>query len=115
MVWFLLAVVVLAGAGFVYKLVEFMATLKEDPSQSFALMPIVTYLCVAAGFFCLLLWAALSGHFRNVESVKERMLENERELDRRLGFYPGHRSGPPPDTEGEGWLSIPWRGEASEE
>lgn len=82
MLIFLVTVVVLAGAGFVFKLVEFIATFQEDPSQSFALMPVVTYLAVAAGFFCLLSWSVLSGHFRDMEAPKYDMLEREKELDR---------------------------------
>lgn len=78
-----LAVVVLAGAGFVFKLAEFARTLRESADVSFALMPIVTYLAVATGFFLLLAWAALGGHFRDLEGPKHFMLENERELDRR--------------------------------
>jgi hypothetical protein len=87
----LFVVVVLgAGGGFAFKLVEFAQTLRAGPDVSFALMPIVTYLVVAAGFFCLLAWATLGGHFRDLESPKHFLLENERALDAATP-----RSGPP--------------------
>ncbi len=78
---FFLVVLVSAGCAFVFKLVEFARTLHDAPDVSFALMPIVTYLVVAGGFFCLLAWALLGGHLRDVEGPKYFMLENERALD----------------------------------
>ena len=85
MLVFLIFVVILSGLGFLFKLVEFIATFDEDPSQSFALMPVVTYLTVASGFFCLLIWSILGGHFRNIEQAKYDMLENEKKLDQAEG------------------------------
>ena len=79
--WTFVAVVGCAGIGFVFKLVEFAHTLRASPDVSFALMPIVTYLVVAVGFFCLLAWATLGGHFKDLEGPKHAMLENERALD----------------------------------
>jgi hypothetical protein len=81
LLWTFGAVVAAAGGGFIFKLVEFSQTLRASPEVSFALLPIVTYLTVAAGFFCLLLWAALGRHFRDLEGPKHFMLENERALD----------------------------------
>ena len=83
MLIFLVTVIALAGAGFVFKLVEFIHTMQADASESFALMPVVTYLCVASGFFCLLLWSVFGGHFREMEKPKHAMLANEQDLDRR--------------------------------
>ncbi len=76
-----LVVLVTAGGAFLFKLVEFARTLHESPDVSFTFMPIVTYLVVAGGFFCLLGWALLGGHLRDVEGPKHFMLENERALD----------------------------------
>ena len=76
-----LVVLVTAGAAFLFKLVEFARTLRDAPDVSFTFMPIVTYLVVAGGFFCLLGWALLGGHLRDVEGPKHFMLENERALD----------------------------------
>ena len=42
------------------------------------------YLLASLGFFCLLMWAALNGMFRDLEQPKYNMLENERELDRNV-------------------------------
>jgi hypothetical protein len=81
LIGFFLLVLVTAGAAFIFKLVEFARTLHDSPDVSFALMPIVTYLVVAGGFFCLLGWALLGGHLRDVEGPKHFMLENERALD----------------------------------
>jgi nitrogen fixation-related uncharacterized protein len=74
-------VVVAAGVGFVIKMVEFAKTLHDAPEVSFALMPIVTYLVVAGGFFFLLAWSFFSGHYKDVEGPKHFLLSNERELD----------------------------------
>jgi hypothetical protein len=81
LLWTFIAVVACAGCGFVFKLIEFGHTLHASPDVSFALMPIITYLVVAAGFFCLLTWATLGGHFKDIEGAKHFMLENERALD----------------------------------
>lgn len=74
-------VVVAAAFGFVFKMVEFARTLRDSPDVSFALMPIVTYLVVAGGFFFLLAWSFFSGHYKDVEAPKHFLLSNERELD----------------------------------
>lgn len=94
--WLLVTFVVvvgLAGCGFVFKFVEFGQTLTASPDVSFALMPMVTYLAVAAGFFCLLAWATLSGHWKDLEAPKRFHLENEAALDAIT---------PPPGTPTEG-------------
>lgn len=72
-----------AGTAFVMKLIEFIATATRDGSDALAsfLIPVLNYLLVAAGFFCLFLWAYFSGQFRDLEAPKYRMLEMQRELD----------------------------------
>lgn len=75
------AVVAIAGCGFLFKLTEFAQTLQAAPEVSFALMPMVTYLAVAAGFFCLLAWATLGGQWKDIEAPKRFHLENEALLD----------------------------------
>ncbi len=82
--WLLITFIVvvgIAGYGFLFKLVEFAHTLNAAPDVSFALMPMVTYLAVAAGFFCLLGWATLTGQWKDIEGPKRWMLENEAALD----------------------------------
>jgi hypothetical protein len=43
--------------------------------------PIMNYLLASAGFFCMLLWAAWNGMFRDVEGPKYEFLENEARID----------------------------------
>jgi len=74
-------VVAAAGFGFVFKMVEFARSIHDTPDVSFALMPIVTYLVVAGGFFFLLAWSFFSGHYKDIEGPKHFLLANERELD----------------------------------
>jgi predicted metal-binding membrane protein len=79
----LMAVIVMvpAGFGFITKFVEFVRTLRGDEAGGFTILPIVTYLAVAAGFLCLLVWAAMGGMFHDIERPKYTMLEIEAKLD----------------------------------
>ena len=81
---FSIAMVLTAGSAFVLKLIEFFATATRSGSDALAsfLIPVLNYLMVAAGFFCLFLWAYFSGQFRDLEAPKHRMLEMQREIDR---------------------------------
>lgn len=76
------AIVVPAAIGFITKFVYFVQTLRTDNTGSFAIVPMVNYLVVAAGFLCLLIWAAYKGMFRDIEGPKYTMLEHEDRLDR---------------------------------
>ncbi len=67
--------------GFVVKFGELVALTKDPEDGGFAITPVINYLLASAGFFFLLLWAALNGMFRDLERPKYLMLENERELD----------------------------------
>jgi hypothetical protein len=67
--------------GFVMKFGELMALTKGVSDGGFAITPVINYLLASAGFFFLLLWAALNGMFRDLERPKYLMLENEQELD----------------------------------
>ncbi len=76
--------VLVAGSGFLFKLIEFIVTATsqgKDALSSF-LLPVLNYLLVAAGFFCLFLWAYFRGQFRDLEAAKYRMLELNAEVDR---------------------------------
>ena len=79
----LLAVVILipAGIGFTNKLIQFIRTSRTDEHGGFAILPLVLYLAMSAGFLCLLLWAAFQGMFRDVERPKITMLETEERLE----------------------------------
>lgn len=80
---FSIMMVVTAGTAFIFKFIEFLYTATREGSSAMAsfLIPLLNYLIVAAGFFCLFLWAFFSGQFRDVESAKYRMLEMQREID----------------------------------
>ena len=80
---FSITMVTIAGTGFLFKLIEFIVTATSrgpDALGSF-LIPVLNYLLVAAGFFCLFLWAYFTGQFRDLEAPKYRMLEMQREID----------------------------------
>lgn len=67
--------------GFLMKFSEFISVAEDTGSGQFAITPIVNYLLASAGFFSLLMWAALNGMFKDLEHPKFVMLETEKELD----------------------------------
>jgi hypothetical protein len=75
-----------AGVAFVNKFIHFCQTVHTDEMGKSALVPMLNYLAVAAGFTCLFVWALLRGMFRDIEAPKYTMLENEAKLDE---FSPG--------------------------
>jgi len=77
-----------AGGMFCFKLHEFLRTIKRDELAGFAFDPIVIYGLVACGFFLLLVWAFLSGQFKDVERAKYEMFERlaQQERDEGLSF-----------------------------
>ena len=68
--------------GFLGKFAEFVHIYRGASGGKFAVAPILNYLLASAGFFCMLLWAAWNGMFRDIERPKIDFLENERLLDR---------------------------------
>lgn len=84
---FSVVLIVTAGSAFIMKLVEFIHTATTRGSDALAsfLIPVLNYLFVAAGFFCLFLWAYFTGQFRDVERCGRRMLELQDEIDAREG------------------------------
>lgn len=70
--------------GFVGKFIEFVHIYRGSSGGEFAVAPIMNYLLASAGFFCLLVWAAWNGMFRDIEKPKDEMLANEEWLDREL-------------------------------
>ncbi len=81
---FSVIMVLAAGIAFLFKLIEFFYTATKSGSDALGsfLIPVLTYLTVAAGFACMFVWAYLTGQFRNVERTKMRMLEMQYEIDR---------------------------------
>ncbi len=86
--WFLLVfsivMVAIAGTAFIFKLIEFYTTATTGGPEALGsfLIPVLNYLLVAAGFFCLFMWAYFTGQFRDVEAPKYRMLEMQDQFDR---------------------------------
>ncbi len=78
-------IVVPAALAFINKLLTFAGTVGTDELGGAALVPMLNYLVVAAGFICLMIWAVMSGMFHDVEGPKYRMLETEEKLDRAAG------------------------------
>lgn len=89
---FSVILVVTAGTAFMFKLIEFFYTATTDGSQALAsfLIPVLTYLTVAAGFGCLFAWAFFRGHYSDVEAPKYRMLELQNEIERAQACPPPH-------------------------
>ena len=82
--------------GFGSKLVEFINVYRGRADGAFAVAPIVNYMLASAGFFLLLLWAAMNGMFHDIERPKHTLLEREAELDaQQAGRKPPSR--PPSD------------------
>ncbi len=81
---FSVAMILITASAFVFKLIEFAYSFRADQPLRFAMIPVVTYLIVAAGFGCLFLWAYLTGQFRNVEAPKYRMLEMQDQIDAQI-------------------------------
>ncbi len=74
-------IVLVAALCFVVKFYEFFYDLSRQEGFRFAGAHLATYLLVAGGFFLLLLYAFLKGHFSDIERPKLDLLERERRLD----------------------------------
>jgi len=82
---FLVGTIVLAGVGFMFKLVEFITSWVQSDGTDFAIVPVATYLAVAGGYLCFFVWAFRKGMFHDIEAPKYRMLEMQDEIDARGG------------------------------
>lgn len=79
---FAVAVMTVAGLGFVYKMAEFVVTITRDEIEGFGAVAVATYLIGMLPIVFLTLWGALSGRFRDIERPKFRLLELDREIER---------------------------------
>ena len=70
-----------AACAFVFKFYEFFHDLASHEGLRFAGAHLATYLLVAGGFFLLLLYAFLKGHFSDIERPKYDLLDQERRYD----------------------------------
>lgn len=77
------AVIIVAGAGFTFKFIEYTISVFNSPSDivNFAITPLVMYMSVAAGFLCLFIWTVIRGDYRDTELPKFRFFERELEID----------------------------------
>jgi hypothetical protein len=71
-----------AGSGFVFKLVEFIRVAQNQDAEGFAVVPVVMYFLVTSGFICVFIWNYLRGGLRDVEKPKYKLLERHDEIDR---------------------------------
>jgi hypothetical protein len=85
---FFVIAVTIAGCMFTFKLYSFLQTIQRDELAGFAFDPIVIYGIVAAGFGCLLMWAFLSGQFKQIEEPKHAMLKRALEQEAAEGYTP---------------------------
>jgi hypothetical protein len=77
------AAMAIAGIGFSLKVHDFLEDWLSDAGIGFAGSHLLTYGLVAIGFFCLLGFAFLKGHFARIEEPKHAMLAREIERDAR--------------------------------
>ena len=79
----ILAILILIPSlwGFGSKFLEFVHVYRGQADGAFAVAPILNYMLASAGFFLLLLWAAMNGMFHDIERPKYALLEREAELD----------------------------------
>ena len=84
LVLFLLTVAVMfvAGGAFFYKMTEFVVTMARGDVEGFGAVAVATYVVGMLPLLLLTVWAVLSGHFRDVERPKFRMLEIDAEIER---------------------------------
>jgi hypothetical protein len=81
-VGFAVAVLVIAGLGFAYKMTEFAVTIMKEDVEGFGAVAVATYLIGMVPIMFLSLWAVLTGRFRDIERPKYRLLEIDREIER---------------------------------
>jgi nitrogen fixation-related uncharacterized protein len=77
-------IVVVAAAAFVFKMTEFALTLTDRGSNhfgGFGAIALGAYLLGMIPIVLLTLWGVFSGHFRDVERPKYRMLEMQEEIE----------------------------------
>ncbi|HEY6172769.1 MAG TPA: hypothetical protein VIX80_10970 [Candidatus Kapabacteria bacterium] len=77
------AVILISGAGFTFKFIEYTISVFNSPSDivNFAITPLVMYMSVAAGFLCLFIWTVIRGDYKDTELPKFRFFERELEID----------------------------------
>jgi len=74
-------IIALAAFAFGFKFYEFFVDLSAQEGFRFAGAHLLTYLLVAGGFFLLLAYCFLTGHFADIERPKHDLLDSERDRD----------------------------------
>jgi len=90
---FSVAVMVIAGTAFIYKMSEFAMTIVKDDIEGFGAVAVATYLIGMLPIVFVTLWAILTGRFRDIERPKYRLFELDREIERGGELAPGGRHG----------------------
>lgn len=85
-VGFAVAVLVVAGLGFAYKMSEFAVTIMKDEIEGFGAVAISIYLIGMVPILFFTLWAIVTGRFRDIEQPKYRVLELHDEIERDGGM-----------------------------
>ena len=83
MLWIFGFVIVAGAFAFGWKIYEFAYDLINEEGLRFAGSHLLTYCLVAGGFFSLLLYCFLNGHFADIEKPKYDLLDTEKEHDLR--------------------------------
>jgi nitrogen fixation-related uncharacterized protein len=83
---FAVAVLVIAGLGFAYKMSEFAMTIAKDDIEGFGVVAVSVYLIGMLPLLFLMLWAVLTGQFRDLERQKYRLFELDGEIERGGGM-----------------------------
>ena len=75
-------VCIIAGLGFTYRMSEFAVTIAKDDVEGFGAVALATYLIGVLPMVFLMLWAVMTGQFRDLEATKRRLLEIDEEIER---------------------------------
>jgi len=84
--FFAVAVLVIAGLGFAYKMNEFAMTIVKDDVEGFGVVAVAVYLVGMLPLLFLMLWAVMTGQFRNLERQKHRLFELDSDIERGGGM-----------------------------
>ncbi len=79
---FAAAVCTIAGLGFTYKMSEFALTIVKDDVEGFGAVAVATYLIGMIPLLFIMLWAVMTGRFRDIEATKRRLFELDDEIER---------------------------------
>ena len=70
-----------AGVTFLFKLYEFVATSTTGIVPGIVTATVLPYFFISGGFLLLAAWAWAGGHYKNIETPKRDMLQQEQEYD----------------------------------